>query len=71
MPLFRIKKKLTIFVTSLLAGCSSPQPVPPVHCHDWTKAEKNAHADADLALSPENSLHEIIKDYIRVCRSLP
>lgn len=60
------KKKLIICLSSILVSCS-PQPQAPVFCHQWTKAEKLDHYKDDIALSPTNSLHDIIKDYERVC----
>ena len=56
-----------------LAGCcpiESAPPPPQVQCHQWSKDEKLAHYKEDIALNPGNSLHDIIKDYERVCLTL-
>lgn len=67
MPHFRIPRRLTIFCVSFLCGCAPPAPV---YCHDWDAAEKLNHYRDDTALPHDNSLHEVIKDYERVCAQI-
>lgn len=66
MPRLPIKKKLTVCLSSLLVGCTpSAQPLPV--CHQWNPQEKQQHYWDDISLSPDNSLHGIIRDYERIC----
>lgn len=58
------KKKLIICLSSFLAGCTSSPHAP---CHQWSVDEKWHHYQDDKALPANDSLHDIIKDYERVC----
>lgn len=63
------KKNLTIYCASLLCGCA-PQAQQATVCHQWSSAEKQQHYSDDIALPSKNSLHDIIKDYERICLNL-
>lgn len=67
-----MNKSAILWASLVMASCTQ-QPASssaPVFCHQWSKEEKQAQFQADIALSHDNALHPVIKDYERVCLSI-
>lgn len=61
------KKSLMLLIIFPLNSCAPSQQVA---CHDWTIQEKQLLKDSDRRLSPDDELHDLIRDYERVCANI-
>jgi hypothetical protein len=64
-----MKKRLAALATiGSLAACAPTQG--PVFCHEWNASEKVQVKAALTALPSDSTIHPVIRDYERVCRTL-
>ena len=59
-----MQKSFLILISFLVSSCDMCQPV---SCHAWTDSEIAQLKQEDKALSPDATLHALIKNYEAIC----